>query len=121
MSAVVPNPKFIIDTGRNGVDGMRAECANWCNIRGAGVGRFPTASTDLPAIDAYAWLKTPGESDGCTQTVPGGGQCARFDSFCGSEDSLGNRAGEPPAPVAGLWFDYAVQMLAQNANWNATR
>ena len=47
------SPKFIIDTGRNGVDGMRAQCANWCNIRGAGVGRLPTSVTDLPAIDAY--------------------------------------------------------------------
>jgi cellulose 1,4-beta-cellobiosidase len=47
------SPKFIVDTGRNGVDGMRAECANWCNIRGAGVGRLPTSATDLPAIDAY--------------------------------------------------------------------
>ena len=121
LGGVVPNPRFVIDTGRNGVDGMRAECANWCNIRGAGVGRFPTAATDLPAIDAYAWLKTPGESDGCTQTLPGGGACARYDSFCGSEDSIGSRAGEPSAPVAGMWFDFAVQGLAQNANWNSTR
>ncbi|CAE7267460.1 cel3 [Symbiodinium pilosum] len=29
-------PHMIIDTGRNGVAGMRSDCANWCNIRGAG-------------------------------------------------------------------------------------
>lgn len=33
------SPKFIIDTGRNGVANMRSDCANWCNIRGAGVVR----------------------------------------------------------------------------------
>lgn len=119
----IATPKFIIDTGRNGVDGMRSDCANWCNVRGAGVGRIPTASTDLPSIDAYFWLKTPGESDGCTSTLPSppGGPCARYDSFCGSEDSIGSRAGEPFAPVAGSWFDYNVQMLATNANFNRTR
>ena len=122
FSAFMPSPKFIIDTGRNGVDGMRSDCANWCNIRGAGVGRLPTAATDDPSlIDAYFWLKSPGESDGCTQTLPSGGACSRFDSFCGSKDSLGNAAGEPLVPVAGQWYDFGVQQLAKNANWNSTR
>lgn len=31
-------PRFVIDTGRNGVTDMRQSCSNWCNIRGAGVG-----------------------------------------------------------------------------------
>jgi cellulose 1,4-beta-cellobiosidase len=122
VSPFMPSPHFVIDTGRNGVDGMRSNCANWCNVRGSGVGRQPTADTDLPAlIDAYFWLKTPGESDGCTQTLPSGAQCTRYDSFCGSADSLGNANGEPPAPVAGLWYDFEVQQLAKNANFNATR
>jgi len=86
------------------------------------VGRFPTSSTDLPSlIDAYFWLKTPGESDGCTQQLPDGTTCARFDSFCGSSDSLGNKGGEPKVPVAGMWYNFGVQMLAKNANWNSTR
>jgi cellulose 1,4-beta-cellobiosidase len=64
-------PRFVIDTGRNGVDDMRADCSNWCNIRGAGAGHKPTAQTALPdLVDAYFWLKTPGESDGCTKTLP---------------------------------------------------
>eukprot|EP00035_Acanthoeca_spectabilis_P008575 m.155713 g.155713 ORF g.155713 m.155713 type:complete len:104 (+) comp14416_c1_seq2:1238-1549(+) len=87
---------------------MRQDCANWCNIRGAGAGRVPTTATNNSLIDAFMWLKTPGESDGCTQVLPSGGQCARFDSFCGSEDSIGSRSGEPRAPVAGLWFDFQV-------------
>jgi len=110
-------PHFVIDTGRNGVPNMRADCANWCNARGAGVGLIPTTSTANPTeIDAYYWLKTPGESDGCTQMLPSGTQCVRYDSFCGSADSIGSRAGEPPAPLAGNWFDYQVKQLAANAH-----
>jgi len=62
------SPKWLIDTGRNGVDDMRDDCANWCNARGAGVGLLPTTDTKLPTmVDALYWLKTPGESDGCTE------------------------------------------------------
>lgn len=63
------NPRFVIDTGRNGVDSaIRQDCANWCNIRGAGLGREPTAATQLPGlVDAYFWLKTPGPCT-CTRT-----------------------------------------------------
>jgi len=117
FASVLPNAKFIVDTGRNGVGGMRADCANWCNIRGAGIGRKPTTSTGSPLIEAFYWLKTPGESDGCTQQLPSGAQCKRFDSFCGSADSLGSRSGEPRSPEAGNWFDFQVKMLAQNVNW----
>ena len=43
-------------------------CSGASVVRGAGLGRKPTASTALPGlIDAYFWLKTPGESDGCTE------------------------------------------------------
>jgi cellulose 1,4-beta-cellobiosidase len=113
------SPTFVIDTGRNGVTNMRQECANWCNIRGAGVGQFPTTETANPSlIDAYFWLKTPGQSDGCTQTLPSGSQCARFDSSCASSDSIGSASGEPRAPEAGQWFDYQVKQLALNANFD---
>ncbi len=79
LTKTFPSHSFVVDTGRAGVPDMRSDCANWCNIRGAGVGFAPTTNTSLPSIDAYYWLKTPGESDGCTQTLPTppGGQCAR--------------------------------------------
>lgn len=60
-------------------------------------------------IDAFLWLKTPGESDGCTQTLPDGNACKRYDSFCGSVDSIGSSSGEPRAPEAGKWFDYQIK------------
>jgi cellulose 1,4-beta-cellobiosidase len=111
-------PFFITDTGRNGVANMRQDCANWCNIRGAGVGQMPTTNTGNSLVDAFYWLKTPGESDGCTQQLPDGTNCARYDSFCGSSDSIGSQSGEPRAPVAGQWFDYEVKQLATNAHFN---
>jgi cellulose 1,4-beta-cellobiosidase len=107
---------FVIDTGRNGIPNMRADCANWCNIRGAGIGLVPTTKTNGTNVDAYYWLKTPGESDGCTSELPSGGSCARYDSFCGSADSIGSKSGEPRAPVAGNWFDYEIKQLASNAH-----
>jgi cellulose 1,4-beta-cellobiosidase len=113
-------PHFVTDTGRNGIANMRSDCANWCNIRGAGVGQIPTTNTGNSLIDAFYWLKTPGESDGCTQQLPDGTQCARYDSFCGSADSIGSQSGEPRAPVAGNWFDYQVKQLATNAHFNGT-
>ena len=109
-------PHFVIDSGRNGVSNMRSNCANWCNARGAGIGVPPTAKTAIPSlIDAYYWLKTPGESDGCTQTLPDGSSCPRYDSFCGSVDSIGSQTGEPRSPQAGNWFDYQIKQLATNA------
>jgi len=106
----------VIDTGRNGVENERQSCKNWCNIRGAGAGLKSTAMTNQTGIDAYFWLKTPGESDGCTQQLPSGSDCPRFDSMCGSVDSIGSQADEPRAPEAGAWFDFQVQQLAQNAH-----
>jgi len=112
------SPKVVIDTGRNGMETkVRSDCANWCNPRGMGVGHFPTVDTaNSSYIDAYYWLKTPGESDGCTASLPDGSSCPRFDSFCGSPDSIGSASGEPRAPQAGQWFDYQIKQLASNAN-----
>ena len=103
------DPYIVIDTGRNGVGNMRQDCAHWCNARGAGVGHLPTTETGNSQIDAYLWLKTPGESDGCTQTLPDGTACPRFDSMCASVDAIGSSSGEPRAPEAGQWFDYQVK------------
>jgi len=62
----------------------------------------------------------PGESDGCTALLPssdGSESCPRFDDGCASEDSIGSRQGEPRAPEAGQWFDFAAKSLAANAAW----
>ncbi|GHB63822.1 glucanase [Streptomyces viridiviolaceus] len=53
----------VIDTSRNG-NGAPPD-GEWCDPAGRKVGRAPTLSTGLGRIDAYLWVKLPGESDGC--------------------------------------------------------
>ncbi|MDH3037101.1 MULTISPECIES: glycoside hydrolase family 6 protein [unclassified Streptomyces] len=53
----------VIDTSRNG-NGAPAD-GEWCDPAGRTLGRAPTLSTGEPRIDAYLWVKLPGESDGC--------------------------------------------------------
>ncbi|AMW09289.1 endoglucanase [Streptomyces qaidamensis] len=53
----------VIDTSRNG-NGAPAD-GEWCDPAGRGLGRTPTLSTGEARIDAYLWVKLPGESDGC--------------------------------------------------------
>merc|ERR1719237_1200606 len=99
---------------------MRQTCQNWCNIRGAGAGIKSTTKTAAPEmIDAYFWLKTPGESDGCSETLPSGDKCPRFDFECNSPDSLSSKPSEPRSPEAGHWYDYQVKQLAANARFKA--
>jgi endoglucanase len=52
---------FVIDTSRNGNGPLDVE---WCNPKGRKLGMVPTLETGDPLIDAYLWLKRPGESDG---------------------------------------------------------
>jgi cellulose 1,4-beta-cellobiosidase len=111
------NPHFVIDTSRNGGKQNRQKCANWCNVRNAGIGQVPTTATALPnLVDAYFWLKPPGESDGCSEILPSGGRCPRFDAMCASVDSIGSQSGEPRVPEAGGWFDYQAKMLARGGS-----
>ncbi|MCF0081228.1 glycoside hydrolase family 6 protein [Streptomyces lomondensis] len=53
----------VIDTSRNG-NGAPAD-GQWCDPAGRKLGRTPTLSTGEARIDAYLWVKLPGESDGC--------------------------------------------------------
>ncbi|WP_328558349.1 glycoside hydrolase family 6 protein [Streptomyces sp. NBC_00358] len=53
----------VIDTSRNG-SGPAAGGA-WCDPPGRRIGEAPTLSTGEAGIDAYLWVKPPGESDGC--------------------------------------------------------
>jgi cellulose 1,4-beta-cellobiosidase len=94
---------FVIDTGRNGKPGVRTEPANWCNIKGAGLGERPRAAP-APKVDAYLWIKVPGESDGTADQ-----KAARFDPNCASDDAT------PGAPEAGDMFEPYLVDLVKNA------
>ena len=60
---------FVIDTSRNG-NGSNGE---WCNPLGRALGDKPSSTTSDPAVDAYLWIKYPGESDGTCNGGPSAG------------------------------------------------
>jgi cellulose 1,4-beta-cellobiosidase len=94
----------IVDTSRNGHTTARAQPGSWCNVRGAGLGERPRAAP-APGIDAYFWIKPPGESDGTSDaTAP------RYDPSCSAADSA------PGAPQAGVFFPNYFTELVANAN-----
>jgi cellulose 1,4-beta-cellobiosidase len=95
---------FVIDTSRDGRGGIRAKWGVWCNAKGAGLGERPRASP-APGVDAYFWVKPPGESDGASEpSTPG------YDAACGTPDSASG------APHAGAWFTPYFLDLVKNAN-----
>ncbi|PVI03642.1 glycoside hydrolase family 6 protein [Periconia macrospinosa] len=103
QTAGMPN-HAIVDTGRNGVTGLREEWGHWCNVNGAGFGARPTAETGSDLVDAFVWGKPGGESDGTSDE-----SATRYDSFCGLSDAY------KPSPEAGQWNQAYFEMLLKNA------
>lgn len=87
VSAQVGGKHFVVDSSRNGL-GPTADY-QWCNPDGRALGRPSTTSTGQPLVDAYLWIKRPGESDGACNGGPSAGQ---------------------------WWAEYALG-LAQRASW----
>jgi endoglucanase len=140
MGSDVASTHFVIDTSRNGngPNSMQAygqppynqsaatvatlASGNWCNPPGAGLGLPPTASTGAPLLDAYLWVKTPGQSDGQCDAAGGvrpwdyslysqpgwpadAASQALFDPLWGIDD-----------PGAGAWFAQQALQLVQEAS-----
>jgi cellulose 1,4-beta-cellobiosidase len=95
---------FVVDTSRNGRTDLRARPESWCNVRGAGIGERPRAAP-AAGIDAYYWIKPPGESDGTSDPA-----APRYDASCSTPDSA------PSAPQAGVFFPSYFAELVANAN-----
>ncbi|GAA1398864.1 glycoside hydrolase family 6 protein [Kitasatospora putterlickiae] len=87
LSALLDGKHFVVDTSRNGNGPLNAEA--WCNPPGRALGAPPTTETGRPGVDAYLWIKNPGESDG---------ECGR---------------GEPPAGE--FWLPYALGLAKAGA------
>ncbi|MEV7422502.1 glycoside hydrolase family 6 protein [Streptomyces sp. NPDC091212] len=133
---------MLIDTSRNGwggtarptgpgaqtsvdtyVDGgrydRRIHLGNWCNQSGAGLGQRPTAAP-ATGIDAYVWMKPPGESDGASKAIPND-QGKGFDRMCdptytGNPRNNNHLSGAlANAPLSGDWFSAQFQELLKNA------
>ena len=63
LSKRLDGAHFVVDTSRNG-NGPSARGRSACNPPGRALGDAPTTSTGQPRVDAYLWVKRPGESDG---------------------------------------------------------
>lgn len=72
LSRLVGGKHYVIDTSRNG-RGSRVE-AEWCNAPNQALGYAPTTDTKLPLVDAFLWVKTPGQSDGTCNNGPRAGE-----------------------------------------------
>ena len=70
ISRLVGGKHYVIDTSRNGSGRATNE---WCNPGGQALGPAPTTNTGQPLVDAYLWIKTPGESDGTCNGGPKAG------------------------------------------------
>jgi endoglucanase len=63
VSAALGGAHFVIDTSRNGRGPWHGR-EDWCNPPRRGLGARPTTATGIPLVDAFLWIKIPGESDG---------------------------------------------------------
>ncbi|HMA94710.1 MAG TPA: glycoside hydrolase family 6 protein [Polyangiaceae bacterium] len=136
------NIGMLIDTSRNGWGGpkrptkaststdvntmieesridRRFHLGNWCNQSGAGLGERPKV-VDKDGIDAYVWIKPPGESDGASKFVEND-QGKGVDGMCdptygGNARNNNNKSGAlGDAPLSGAWFSSQFQELMTNA------
>ncbi len=130
---------FLIDTSRNGWGGVnrptsasgsdinsyvnsgrvdrRPHRGNWCNSSGSGMGEAPKAAPGPAHLDAYVWVKPPGESDGSSSEIPNN-EGKGFDRMC--DPTFTTRDGVltgalPNAPVSGHWFHDQFVMLVKNS------
>ena len=84
------------------------------------LGERPTAAPE-PGIDAYVWMKPPGESDGSSEEIPND-EGKGFDRMCDPTYEGNPRNGEsmsgalPNAPISGHWFSAQFQELLANAH-----
>jgi cellulose 1,4-beta-cellobiosidase len=138
-----PGIGMLIDTSRNGWGGSarptgpptttelntfvdraridrRYHTGNWCNQAGAGLGERP-AATPAPGIDAYVWMKPPGESDGSSDPLHPDDASRAMQPMCdptyagNTRNSYNPTGAMPLAPPAGTWFPAAFRQLMTNA------
>jgi endoglucanase len=140
MGTAVPTTHFVVDTSRNGQGPLDASIyanppynqpasviqtltsGSWCNPPERGLGTHPTASTGVPLLDAYLWVKTPGQSDG-TCDAAGGVRAWDYAAYTQPgwpADAAGQAVFDPlwglDDPAAGAWFPQQALNLAEQAN-----
>jgi endoglucanase len=140
MGTAVAATHFVIDTSRNGQGTLNTSIyaaapynqppsvtitlgnGNWCNPPGRGLGTHPTAKTGVPLLDAYLWVKTPGESDGTCDSA-GGARAWDYSDYSQPgwpTDATSQAVFDPlwglDDPIAGAWFPQQALDLARHAN-----
>ncbi len=139
MGSAVATLPFVVDTARNGRGPLssvrygeapynqpasvlsKLKDGGWCNPVGAGLGVRPTAATGVPLVDAYLWLKKPGESDGSCD-IAGGARAWDYEQYnpWGLSDPEEQSHFDPlwgfVDPIAGEWFPEQALELARNAS-----
>jgi len=138
MGGAAATTHFIIDTSRNGQGTLNTDqyaaapygqpadvisalaSGNWCNPPGAGVGLPPSANTGVALLDAYLWVKVPGESDGQCDSA-GGARAWDYSLYNPWNLATAAQSTFDPLwgmvdPSAGTWFPAQALQLAQNAN-----
>ncbi|WP_178358252.1 glycoside hydrolase family 6 protein [Mycolicibacterium hippocampi] len=73
ISGMTGGKPFVIDTSRNGAGPVENDELYWCNPSGRALGVAPTTATGNPQVDAFLWVKRPGESDGSCRGAPSAG------------------------------------------------
>lgn len=71
LSGLLGGKHFVVDTSRNGLGASTPY--EWCNPSGRALGTAPTTDTGNALVDAFLWVKTPGESDGECNGGPAAG------------------------------------------------
>ncbi len=72
LSASLGGAHYVIDTSRNGKGPNEAH--EWCNPSGRALGERSKTLGSSSKLDAYIWIKYPGESDGTCNGGPSEGQ-----------------------------------------------
>lgn len=115
LGTTKPSTHFVIDTSRNGRGpwnfpaGTYPDPQDWCNPPLRGLGIRPTANTGHRLVDAYVWIKVPGESDGSCNRGAGGSSVDPVWAASTGDPSFVD-------PAAGQWFPQQALQLAQQAS-----
>lgn len=81
---------LVIDTSRNGIGPGNT----WCDPSGRALGLVPTANTGYSFVDAFLWIKPPGEADGCAD------KAGTFDPALAAALASNPAGGTPSCKVA---------------------
>ena len=73
ISGMTGGKPYVIDTSRNGDGPVEGDPLYWCNPSGRALGAAPTTATGNGNVDAFLWVKRPGESDGSCRGGAGAG------------------------------------------------